>query len=142
MKNALKRKKRLQGKASELTDADLVEVLRMRKAKKSGLKINMKSRPAIWPTLRSAVMLAPLRVACSNRAPSADERNRPRGRAVSTYGRRHALKSVRVFESVQPGAAQGYALAGAAGQRKSFTRERRSALSPKHAGQDAERAAR
>ena len=34
MKNALKRKKRLQGKASQLSDADLVEVLRMRKAKK------------------------------------------------------------------------------------------------------------
>ena len=34
MKNALKRKKRLQGQASQLSDADLVEVLRMRKAKK------------------------------------------------------------------------------------------------------------
>ena len=34
MKNALKRKKRLQGKACALSDSDLVEVLRMRKAKK------------------------------------------------------------------------------------------------------------
>ena len=34
MKNAMKRKKRLQGKASQLSDSDLVEVLRMRKAKK------------------------------------------------------------------------------------------------------------
>ena len=34
MKNAMKRKKRLQGKASQLSDADLVEVLRMRKARK------------------------------------------------------------------------------------------------------------
>ena len=34
IKNAVKRKKRLQGKASQLSDADLVEVLRMRKAKK------------------------------------------------------------------------------------------------------------
>ena len=31
MKNAMKRKKRLQGKASQLSDTDLVEVLRMRK---------------------------------------------------------------------------------------------------------------
>ena len=30
----MKRKKRLQGKASQLSDSDLVEVLRMRKAKK------------------------------------------------------------------------------------------------------------
>ena len=36
MKNAVKRKKRLQGRASMLSDADLVEVLRMRKAKKDG----------------------------------------------------------------------------------------------------------
>ena len=34
IKNAMKREKRLQGKASQLSDADLVEVLRMRKAKK------------------------------------------------------------------------------------------------------------
>ena len=34
IKNAMKRKKRLQGKASQLSDTDLVEVLRMRKAKK------------------------------------------------------------------------------------------------------------
>ena len=32
MKNAMKRKKRLKGKASQLTDDDLVEVLRMRQA--------------------------------------------------------------------------------------------------------------
>ena len=32
MKNAMKRKKRLKGKASQLTDDDLVEVLRMRHA--------------------------------------------------------------------------------------------------------------
>ena len=34
IKNAMKRKKRLQGKASQLSDSDLVEVLRMRKAMK------------------------------------------------------------------------------------------------------------
>ena len=34
IKNAMKRKQRLQGKASQLSDADLVEVLRMRKATK------------------------------------------------------------------------------------------------------------
>ena len=38
MKNALKRKKRLQGKACQLSDSDLVEVLRMRKAKKEGVQ--------------------------------------------------------------------------------------------------------
>ena len=38
IKNALKRKKRLQGRASQLSDSDLVEVLRMRKAKKDALK--------------------------------------------------------------------------------------------------------
>ena len=32
IKNAMKRKQRLQGKANQLSDADLVEVLRMRKA--------------------------------------------------------------------------------------------------------------
>ena len=32
MKNAMKRKRRLKGKASQLTDDDLVEVLRMRQA--------------------------------------------------------------------------------------------------------------
>ena len=37
MKNAMKRKKRLQGKASQLSDQDLVEVLRMRKAKKGSV---------------------------------------------------------------------------------------------------------
>ena len=34
MKNTVKKKKRLQGRASQLSDADLVDVLRMRKAKK------------------------------------------------------------------------------------------------------------
>ena len=38
MKNALKRKKRLQGKACQLSDSDLVEVLRMRKARKEGVQ--------------------------------------------------------------------------------------------------------
>ena len=38
MKNAMKRKKRLQGKASQLSDTDLVEVLRMRKAKKESVQ--------------------------------------------------------------------------------------------------------
>ena len=38
MKNAMKRKKRLQGKASQLSDSDLVEVLRMRKAKKDSVQ--------------------------------------------------------------------------------------------------------
>ena len=36
--NAMKRKKRLQGQASQLSDSDLVEVLRMRKAKKEGVQ--------------------------------------------------------------------------------------------------------
>ena len=35
MKNAMRRKKRLQTRAMNLTEADLVEVLRMRKAKKT-----------------------------------------------------------------------------------------------------------
>ena len=38
IKNAMKREKRLQGKASQLSDADLVEVLRMRKAKKDSVE--------------------------------------------------------------------------------------------------------
>ena len=38
MKNAMKRKKRLQEKASQLSDTDLVEVLRMRKAKKDSVE--------------------------------------------------------------------------------------------------------
>ena len=38
MKNAMKRKKRLQDKASQLSDSDLVEVLRMRKAKKDSVQ--------------------------------------------------------------------------------------------------------
>ena len=36
MKNAVRQKKRLQTRAMTLTDNDLVEVLRMRKAKKTG----------------------------------------------------------------------------------------------------------
>ena len=36
MKNAMKRKKRLQGRASQLSDIDLVEVLCMRKQQKRG----------------------------------------------------------------------------------------------------------
>ena len=39
MKNAMKRKKRLQNKASQLSDTDLVEVLRMRKAKKDSVPL-------------------------------------------------------------------------------------------------------
>ena len=35
IKNAKKRKMRLQGKASQLSDADLLEVLQMRKARKA-----------------------------------------------------------------------------------------------------------
>ena len=38
IKNAKKRKQRLQGKAQQLSDADLVEVLRMRKAKKAEIQ--------------------------------------------------------------------------------------------------------
>ena len=38
IKNAMKRKKRLQEKASQLSDTDLVEVLRMRKAKKDSVQ--------------------------------------------------------------------------------------------------------
>ena len=38
MKNAVKRKKRLQARASQLSDTDLVEVLRMRKAKKESVQ--------------------------------------------------------------------------------------------------------
>ena len=34
MKNAMKKKKRIQNKVTHLTDSDLVEVLRMRRAKK------------------------------------------------------------------------------------------------------------
>ena len=37
IKNAMKRKKKLQGKASQLSDSDLVEVLRMRKSKKESV---------------------------------------------------------------------------------------------------------
>ena len=45
MKNAMKRKKRLQGKASQLSDADLVEVLRMRKAKKDSVETAASTPP-------------------------------------------------------------------------------------------------
>ena len=46
MKNAMKRKKRLQGKASQLSDADLVEVLRMRKAKKDSVQTVATAAPS------------------------------------------------------------------------------------------------
>ena len=46
MKNAMKRKKRLQGKASQLSDTDLVEVLRMRKAKKASVQTADTTPPA------------------------------------------------------------------------------------------------
>ena len=45
MKNAMKRKKRLQGKASQLSDTDLVEVLRMRKAKKESVQTAASTPP-------------------------------------------------------------------------------------------------
>ena len=45
MKNALKRKKRLQGKACALSDSDLVEVLRMRKAKKDIVQTTASTPP-------------------------------------------------------------------------------------------------
>ena len=45
MKNAMKRKKRLQEKASQLSDTDLVEVLRMRKAKKDSVETSQKTGP-------------------------------------------------------------------------------------------------
>ena len=45
MKNAMKRKKRLQGKASQLSDADMVEVLRMRKAKKDSVETAASTPP-------------------------------------------------------------------------------------------------
>ena len=47
MKNALKRKQRLQGKATLLSDADLVEVLRMRKAKKEGAQAASSQTPPV-----------------------------------------------------------------------------------------------
>ena len=43
MKNALKRKKRLSDKASVLSDADLLEVLRMRKARKDSMQPSQNS---------------------------------------------------------------------------------------------------
>ena len=46
MKNALKRKKRLQGKASLLSDKDLLEVLCMRKAKKDAAQADATTEPA------------------------------------------------------------------------------------------------
>ena len=45
MKNAMKRKKRLQEKASQLSDTDLVEVLRMRKAKKDSVETSTTTEP-------------------------------------------------------------------------------------------------
>ena len=45
MKNAMKRKKRLQDKASQLSDIYLVEVLRMRKAKKDSVRTAAISPP-------------------------------------------------------------------------------------------------
>ena len=49
IKNAVKRKKRLQGKASQLSDADLVEVLRMRKAKKDSTPTVASTAPPTGP---------------------------------------------------------------------------------------------
>ena len=46
MKNAMKRKKRLQARASQLSDTDLVEVLRMRKAKKESVHTADTTPPA------------------------------------------------------------------------------------------------
>ena len=46
MKNAMKRKKRLQDKASQLSDGDLVEVLRMRKAKKESAQTSQTTEPS------------------------------------------------------------------------------------------------
>jgi hypothetical protein len=46
MKNAMKRKKRLQGQASQLSDLDLVEVLRMRKAKKDSVQTAATTPPS------------------------------------------------------------------------------------------------
>ena len=46
IKNALKRKTRLQSKASQLSDSDLVEVLRMRKAKKDSVQQEAHKPPA------------------------------------------------------------------------------------------------
>ena len=45
MKSAMKRKKRLQGQASQLSDSDLVEVLRMRKAKKESVQTAASTPP-------------------------------------------------------------------------------------------------
>ena len=51
IKNAQKRKKRLQGKAMSLSDADLVEVLRMRKARKDGNQRERRARQHQRPSL-------------------------------------------------------------------------------------------
>ena len=45
MKNALKRKKRLQTKAWMLSDTDLVEVLRMRKERKDSVRTSQTTEP-------------------------------------------------------------------------------------------------
>ena len=49
IKNAMKRKQRLQGKASQLSDSDLVEILRMRKAKKESLQTAANTPPPDGP---------------------------------------------------------------------------------------------
>ena len=45
MKNATKRKRRLQGRASQLSDNDLVEVLRMRKERKESAQTGAVTTP-------------------------------------------------------------------------------------------------
>ena len=49
IKNAKKRKKRLQARASQLSDIDLVEVVRMRKAKKESAQAADTTPPAAGP---------------------------------------------------------------------------------------------
>ena len=44
--NVMKRKKRLQDKASQLSGGDLVEVLRMRKAKKESAQTSQTTEPS------------------------------------------------------------------------------------------------
>ena len=46
IKNAMKRKQRLQGKASQLSDSDLLEVLRMRKARRDSGPISTTTPPS------------------------------------------------------------------------------------------------
>ena len=53
MKNAMKRKKRLQVQAGQLSDADLVEVLRMRKAKKESVTTVPDTQSADDPSANS-----------------------------------------------------------------------------------------